>query len=251
MREQVPHRGFQYARRRYTAAHVADQRINARHVAGRRRRASRPSALRCTTPAAARLIGCSGLSGWLPVPVPAAARSRLVRRLISTSHGRRKRSTGPLIRRCIAQQPAMCANMELPAANGSLQAVHFAHKFEHKAGRWFAPYLIRRISLLDIAPGSSPLHDRLLRSLLPSVMGHEYAGKFQFFMQLTQPATQLFTHLRIQRAKRFIKQQNLRFYSKRTRQRHTLFLPAGKLRRITIRQMRKLDHLQQFLSLSL
>ena len=30
-------------------------------------------------------------------------------------------------------------------------------------------------------------------------------------MQLTQPTAQLFTHLRIQRAKRFVQQQNLRF----------------------------------------
>lgn len=78
------------------------------------------------------------------------------------------------------------------------------------------------------------------------VVGHEHAGEFQLFMQLTQPATQLFTHLRIQRAKRFIKQQNLRFYSQRARQRHALFLAAGKLCRITICQMSKLHHLQQF-----
>ena len=38
----------------------------------------------------------------------------------------------------------------------------------------------------------------------------------------------------------------MRLHGKGTRQRHTLFLPAGKLRRITIRQMRKLHHLQQF-----
>ena len=37
----------------------------------------------------------------------------------------------------------------------------------------------------------------------------------------------------------------MRFYSQRARQCHTLFLAAGKLCWITIRQMRKLHHLQQ------
>ncbi len=139
----------------------------------------------------------------------------------------------------------MRANMELPAANGSLQAVHFAHKFEYKTGRWFAPYLIRRISLFNI-PLTHHHYTIGYFGRLFLVVGHEHAGEFQLFMQLTQPATQLFTHLRIQRAKRFIKQQNLRFYSQRARQRHALFLAAGKLCRITICQMSKLHHLQQF-----
>ena len=65
-------------------------------------------------------------------------------------------------------------------------------------------------------------------------------------MQLTQPAAQLFTHLRIQRAEGFIQQQNLRLNGQRARQRHALFLPAGQLGRETVRQMRQLHHLQQF-----
>ena len=65
-------------------------------------------------------------------------------------------------------------------------------------------------------------------------------------MQLTQPATQLFTHLGVQRAEGFIQQQNLWFNRQRARQRHALLLPAGQLRRKAIRQMRKLYHLQQF-----
>lgn len=165
MREQVPHRGFRYARRRYTAAHVADQRINARHAAGHRRHASRPSAVRCTTPAAAPLIGCSDLRAGFQYLY---RQRRIETGTAADIHFPRAQEEihRPLISRCVAQLPAMCANMELPAANGSLQAVHFAHKFEYKTGRWFAPYLIRRISLFNI-PDSSPLHDRLLRSPLP------------------------------------------------------------------------------------
>ncbi|MNE68713.1 hypothetical protein D3C80_1643900 [compost metagenome] len=77
-------------------------------------------------------------------------------------------------------------------------------------------------------------------------MGHEHAGKFQFFVQLSQPATQLFTHLCIQRAKGLIQQQNLRLNRQRSRQGHTLFLSTRKLRREPIGQMCQLHHLQQF-----
>ena len=71
----------------------------------------------------------------------------------------------------------MRANMELPAANGSLQAVHFAHKFEHKTGRRFAPYLIRRVSLFNIALAH---HNYTIgyfgRFFL--IVGHKNAGEF-------------------------------------------------------------------------
>ena len=73
------------------------------------------------------------------------------------------------------------------------------------------PYLIRCVSLFNIALTHHHYTISYFGRLF-LVVGHEHAGEFQFFMQLTQPATQLFTHLRIQRAKRFIKQQNLRFW---------------------------------------
>ena len=67
------HCGFQYARRRYTAAHVAGRRTDDRRALAHHPRASPPSRVRHTIPAAAPLIGCSDLSGWLPVPVRVAA----------------------------------------------------------------------------------------------------------------------------------------------------------------------------------
>ena len=76
-------------------------------------------------------------------------------------------------------------------------------------------------------------------------MGDEHAGEFQLFVQLTQPAAQLFAHLRIQRAERFVQQQNLRFHRRGARQRHALFLAAGQLRRIAVGQMAQLYHFQQ------
>ena len=73
-------------------------------------------------------------------------------------------------------------------------------------------------------------------------MGHEDAGEFQLFMQLTQPAPELFTHLGVERTEGFIQQQNLRFNRERTRQRHALFLATRKLCRIAVSQMRQLHH---------
>ena len=139
----------------------------------------------------------------------------------------------------------MCAHVELAAANRPLQAVNLPHKFQHKTGSRFAPNLIRRISLLDM---TLTHHHHAIGNFRRFflVVGNKHAGELQLFMQLTQPTTQLFTHLRIERAKRLIEQQDLRLYRQRTRQRHTLLLPTRKLRREAVRQMSQLNHLQQF-----
>ncbi|CAH0206323.1 hypothetical protein SRABI106_01646 [Rahnella aquatilis] len=123
--------------------------------------------------------------------------------------------------------------------------INFTHEFQHETGCLFTPDFLRGADLFDITLAHdhhavSDFHRFFL------IVSHEHAGEFQFFMQLTQPAAQLFTHLCVQRAKRFIQQQNLRFNRQRTGQRHTLFLTAGKLCRITVCQMAKLHHLQQF-----
>ena len=116
----------------------------------------------------------------------------------------------PLIRRRIAQRPAVCANVELPTTNGALQAVHFTHKFQYKAGRRFTPDLIRRIGLFNI-PLAHYHHAVRHFSGLFLIVRDKDAGEFQLFMQLTQPSAQLFTHLRIKGTKRLIQQQNLWF----------------------------------------
>ncbi len=118
---------------------------------------------------------------------------RLVRRLISTSHGRRKRSTGPDTPVC--NPAASDAHQRGTArANGSLQAVYLAHKLQHKTSRG-SRHTWSGASACSILPWLITLHDQLLRSPLPG-RGSRTRWEFQFFMQLTQPATQLFTHLR-------------------------------------------------------
>ena len=66
-------------------------------------------------------------------------------------------------------------------------------------------------------------------------------------MQLAQPAAQFLPHLRIERAERFVEQQNFRLHRERAGQRDALALAAGKLRRKSFRQRFKLDEFQQFL----
>ena len=110
----------------------------------------------------------------------------------------------------IPQRPAVRANVELTAANGALKAVYFSHKLQHKAGRRFTPELLWLVNLLNVALTH---HHHAIGHFhrLFLIVGHENAGELEFLMQLTQPAAQLFSHLRIQRAKRFVQQQDLRF----------------------------------------
>ncbi len=168
--------------------------------------------------------------------------SRLVRRLISTSQGRRRDPPAPDKQVC-SPAASDVRQMELPAANGSLQAVHFAHKFDTKrvAG---SRHTCSGASACSICPGSSPLHDQLLPSLLPG-RGHEHAGEFQLFMQLTQPATQLLRTCASSApngssSSRICGLQPARAPAPRAVSGRRKAVP------ITIRQMSKLHHLQQF-----
>jgi hypothetical protein len=67
----------------------------------------------------------------------------------------------------------------------------------------------------------------------------------QFVVQATQPATQFFPHLGIERAKRFVQQQHAWLYSESASECNTLTLTAGQLRRIAIGQPVELNKLQQ------
>ena len=104
----------------------------------------------------------------------------------------------------------MRADEQLGAANFAVQAVHFPMNSSTKrlAGS-------RIISSGDPTCSILPAHHHdavghFHRLFL--IVGDEHAGEFQLFVQLTQPAAQLFAHLRIQRAERFVQQQNLRFH---------------------------------------
>ena len=65
-------------------------------------------------------------------------------------------------------------------------------------------------------------------------MRDEYAGDVQLVMQASQPATQLLTHLCVERAERLVQQQYLRLDSEGARQCYTLALSAGKLCGVTV-----------------
>ena len=106
--------------------------------------------------------------------------------------------------------------------------------------------LIRRADLLNAAT----VHHHhavchLQRLLL--VMCHEHAGDLHFVVQPPQPASQLLTHLRIQRAERFVQQQDARLNRQRAGQCDALPLPTRKLRGIALRQALQTNKLQQLL----
>jgi hypothetical protein len=73
------------------------------------------------------------------------------------------------------------------------------------------------------------------------IVGDEHAGDVHFVVQLAQPAAQLQTDLRVQRAERFVEQQDAGFDRQSACQRDPLALASGELRRITARQILQLD----------
>src|SRR6185437_9269413 len=78
-------------------------------------------------------------------------------------------------------------------------------------------------------------------------VSHENRSHADFGMQQTQPLPQLLAHLGVERAERFVKQQNTRFDRKGAGERNTLTLSAGELVWITIRKPVELHQIQQFL----
>ena len=112
-----------------------------------------------------------------------------------------------------------------------------------KAGRWFAPYLIRRISLFNF-PDSSPLHDRLLRSPLPESW---VTNTLVNFSSSCSWRSQRRSSLRTCASSAPTVHQAAEFavLTASARASTRCFL-AAELCRITICQMSKLHHLQQF-----
>src|SRR5436190_8428352 len=69
------------------------------------------------------------------------------------------------------------------------------------------------------------------------------------FEQDADLATQRRTYLRIERAKRLVKQQNFRFVSERASDGYTLLLSARKLRRVLLTVFAEIDKLDQLVDL--
>src|SRR5690625_1379597 len=80
------------------------------------------------------------------------------------------------------------------------------------------------------------------------VMGDENGGRAGGLMHAAEPLAQIAPYRRIQRAEGFVQQQDLGLDRQRATQGNTLALPAGKLPRIAIGEMRDLQEMQQFRS---
>ena len=78
------------------------------------------------------------------------------------------------------------------------------------------------------------------------IVRHEDAGDADLVVQLPQPAPQLQTNLRVERAERFVQEQDARLDGERARQRDALALAAGELRRIAAGLISQLDQIEQF-----
>jgi hypothetical protein len=66
-------------------------------------------------------------------------------------------------------------------------------------------------------------------------------------VQASQPPAQLLPHLRVERAERFVEEQDARLHGERARQRDALPLPAGELTRVSIPEVVELHQLQEIL----
>src|SRR6185503_15200684 len=103
-----------------------------------------------------------------------------------------------------------------------------AEEVEHEGAGGFVIKLLRRAHLLERAFAQQ--HDaigKLKRFLL--IMGDEDRGETGALVQIAQPASQLTPHLGVERAKRFVQQEQIRLNRQRSRQRYTLTLPTRKL----------------------
>ena len=58
------------------------------------------------------------------------------------------------------------------------------------------------------------------------IVGHEDAGQADLLVELTQPASELATDARIERAEGFVEQEDLRLHRQSTRESHAMALPA-------------------------
>ena len=78
------------------------------------------------------------------------------------------------------------------------------------------------------------------------VVGDENRGDVDFLMQRPQPLPQFLAHLRIQRAERFVEQQDARLDGEGARKRDALALAARELARIAVGEPAELHEVEQF-----
>jgi len=106
--------------------------------------------------------------------------------------------------------------------------------------------LVSRSHLLDLAVvHDDDLVGELERLLL--VVRHEEAGDAQLPVKLVEPVPQLLADACVEGAEWFVEQEHLRARRERTGQGDALALAAGELVRVSVRERRQPDELEEFL----
>src|SRR3954453_9094851 len=77
------------------------------------------------------------------------------------------------------------------------------------------------------------------------VVGDEDRGLARALVDIAQPASEVFPHLRIQSPEGLVQEQHPRLDRERSRQRHALALPPGQLGWEALLQPRKLDEVEE------
>ncbi len=127
--------------------------------------------------------------------------------------------------------------------NPAVEQVHIAEEVVNERRERVMVDIVRAADLLDAAF----VHHRdaigdFERFLL--IVGDEHAGDVNLVMQLAQPTAQFEPDLRVQRAERFVEQQDAGFNGQGARQRDPLALASGELRGIPAGQILQLDQTQ-------
>ena len=131
-----------------------------------------------------------------------------------------------------------------PIRDEALDPDQFTQELVHERRRRCGIQPIRRIHLLD---PSGTHHRDAVRHLhrLGLIVRDKDAGEPHPVMQIAQPDAQALAHLGIQRAERFVQQQQLGLDRQRARQRNTLALTAGDLLGIAVREVADAQQIQQ------
>jgi hypothetical protein len=118
------------------------------------------------------------------------------------------------------------AHFHLTRVGAAMEEIHRAEEAVNERRLRCAPHFFRRADLLDL----TVIHEHhtvghFKRFFL--IVGDEDARDVQLVVQAAQPAAQLLAHLRIERAERFVEQQNTRFHGQGAGERDALALATG------------------------
>ena len=162
----------------------------------------------------------------------------------STSCGLRNSLAGPLGTFPGGRSSGCWSSQSLPWSTLTGSALEFADEGEHEGRDRLVINLVGRADLLDLSIAHH--HDAVGQfECLLLVVGNEHGGVSGLFVNFEQPAAELFANLGVERAERLVEQKQAWLDGEGARERDTLALAAGQLRRITLLQTLELNQLDE------